>query len=109
MCVAQLDRALGYGPRCRGFESSRARRKMLLHWRFKIVDVTAFFIFMIKESSQSVLSVFCEINFLVKSVLDLSQKTKISKKKKMSKNERLIIGMYRVRVYSTNYRKQKYT
>ena len=25
MCVAQLDRALGYGPRCRGFESSRAR------------------------------------------------------------------------------------
>ena len=27
VCVAQLDRALGYGPRCRGFESSRARRK----------------------------------------------------------------------------------
>lgn len=27
MCVAQLDRALGYGPRCRGFESSRARMK----------------------------------------------------------------------------------
>lgn len=25
MCVAQLDRALGYGPRCRGFESSHAR------------------------------------------------------------------------------------
>ena len=25
MCVAQLDRALGYGPRCREFESSRAR------------------------------------------------------------------------------------
>lgn len=25
VCVAQLDRALGYGPRCRGFESSRAR------------------------------------------------------------------------------------
>ena len=24
--VAQLDRALGYGPRCRGFESSRARK-----------------------------------------------------------------------------------
>ena len=23
--VAQLDRALGYGPRCRGFESSHAR------------------------------------------------------------------------------------
>ena len=96
MCVAQLDRALGYGPRCRGFESSRARRKMLLHWRFKIVDVTAFFIFMIKESSQSVLS------FFVQSIFN-------SKKKKMSKNERLIIGMYRVRVYSTNYRKQKYT
>ena len=27
MCVAQLDRALGYGPRCRGFESSHARPK----------------------------------------------------------------------------------
>ena len=27
VCVAQLDRALGYGPRCRGFESSRARFK----------------------------------------------------------------------------------
>jgi hypothetical protein len=27
VCVAQLDRALGYGPRCRGFESSRARMK----------------------------------------------------------------------------------
>ena len=27
VCVAQLDRALGYGPRCREFESSRARRK----------------------------------------------------------------------------------
>ena len=25
--VAQLDRALGYGPRCREFESSRARMK----------------------------------------------------------------------------------
>ena len=25
VCVAQLDRALGYGPRCRGFESSHAR------------------------------------------------------------------------------------
>ena len=25
MSVAQLDRALGYGPRCREFESSRAR------------------------------------------------------------------------------------
>jgi hypothetical protein len=24
--VAQLDRALGYGPRCRGFESSHARK-----------------------------------------------------------------------------------
>ena len=27
VCVAQLDRALGYGPRCRGFESSHARQK----------------------------------------------------------------------------------
>ena len=27
VCVAQLDRALGYGPRCREFESSRARMK----------------------------------------------------------------------------------
>ena len=26
VCVAQLDRALGYGPRCRGFESSHARK-----------------------------------------------------------------------------------
>ena len=25
VCVAQLDRALGYGPRCRGFESAHAR------------------------------------------------------------------------------------
>ena len=30
--VAQLDRALGYGPRCREFESSRAR--MLNSLRF---------------------------------------------------------------------------
>lgn len=29
VCVAQLDRALGYGPRCREFESSHARRKNL--------------------------------------------------------------------------------
>ena len=29
VCVAQLDRALGYGPRCRGFESSHAR---VLSW-----------------------------------------------------------------------------
>ena len=27
VCVAQLDRALGYGPRCREFESSHARRE----------------------------------------------------------------------------------
>ena len=27
VCVAQLDRALGYGPRCREFESLRARMK----------------------------------------------------------------------------------
>ena len=27
VCVAQLDRALGYGPRCREFESSHARNK----------------------------------------------------------------------------------
>ncbi len=26
VCVAQLDRALGYGPRCREFKSSHARR-----------------------------------------------------------------------------------
>ena len=32
VCVAQLDRALGYGPRCREFESSRAR--MLNSLRF---------------------------------------------------------------------------
>ena len=35
VCVAQLDRALGYGPRCRGFESSHARplkyRKPLIY------------------------------------------------------------------------------
>ena len=29
VCVAQLDRALGYGPRCRGFESSHARCKRI--------------------------------------------------------------------------------
>ena len=29
VCVAQLDRALGYGPRCREFESSRARMRSL--------------------------------------------------------------------------------
>ena len=28
VCVAQLDRALGYGPRCREFESSRARMRI---------------------------------------------------------------------------------
>ena len=27
VCVAQLDRALGYGPRCRGFESLPAYQK----------------------------------------------------------------------------------
>ena len=36
VCVAQLDRALGYGPRCRGFESSRARMGIpWKHWVFK--------------------------------------------------------------------------
>ena len=30
VCVAQLDRALGYGPRCREFESSRARIERVL-------------------------------------------------------------------------------
>ena len=30
VCVAQLDRALGYGPRCRGFESSHARKQSCL-------------------------------------------------------------------------------
>ncbi len=29
VCVAQLDRALGYGPRCREFESSHARTENL--------------------------------------------------------------------------------
>ena len=38
MCVlvAQLDRALGYGPRCRGFESSRARDFFRNLKRFRI-------------------------------------------------------------------------
>ena len=31
VCIAQLDRALGYGPRCRGFESSCARDKSCLN------------------------------------------------------------------------------
>jgi hypothetical protein len=31
VCVAQLDRALGYGPRCREFESSHARGKRTLN------------------------------------------------------------------------------
>ena len=36
VCVAQLDRALGYGPRCRGFESSHARwKKPWKLWVFK--------------------------------------------------------------------------
>ena len=30
VCVAQLDRALGYGPRCRGFESLGARHGVWL-------------------------------------------------------------------------------
>ena len=30
VCVAQLDRALGYGPRCREFESSRPHNLKLL-------------------------------------------------------------------------------
>ena len=37
--VAQLDRALGYGPRCRGFESSRARMLGSIH------DVDATFLY----------------------------------------------------------------
>ena len=31
VCIAQLDRALGYGPRCRGFESSCARDRSCLN------------------------------------------------------------------------------
>ena len=40
VCVAQLDRALGYGPRCRGFESSRARMK-----KEQDVSLTPFLVF----------------------------------------------------------------
>ena len=32
VCIAQLDRALGYGPRCRGFESSCARDRSCLNY-----------------------------------------------------------------------------
>ena len=40
VCVAQLDRALGYGPRCREFESSRARMKrdMILSCLFFVIE-----------------------------------------------------------------------
>ncbi len=40
VCVAQLDRALGYGPRCRGFESSHAR----LWKEYYILFVVFFFL-----------------------------------------------------------------
>ena len=47
VCVAQLDRALGYGPRCREFESSRARMlnslKFLKNQGFKAIFVYADF------------------------------------------------------------------
>ena len=39
VCVAQLDRALGYGPRCREFESSHARPKTL--WRVSVKSFLA--------------------------------------------------------------------
>ena len=45
--LAQLDRALGYGPRCREFESSRARMlnslKFLKNQGFKAIFVYADF------------------------------------------------------------------
>ena len=41
VCVAQLDRALGYGPRCREFESSHARKEQSLkHFRGCFFDLT---------------------------------------------------------------------
>ena len=47
VCVAQMDRALGYGPRCREFESSRARMinslKFLKNQGFKAIFVYADF------------------------------------------------------------------
>ena len=47
VCVAQLDRALGYGPRCREFESSRARMlnslRFLKNQGFKAIFVYADF------------------------------------------------------------------
>ena len=47
VCVAQLDRALGYGPRCREFESSRARMlnslKFLKNQGFRAIFVYADF------------------------------------------------------------------
>ena len=46
VCVAQLDRALGYGPRCRGFESSRARllevAEMLICQCFRYFRINVF-------------------------------------------------------------------
>ena len=44
VCVAQLDRALGYGPRCREFESSRARMygDMIYHVSFSIYNLKKF-------------------------------------------------------------------
>ena len=47
VCVAQLDRALGYGPRCREFESSRARMlnslKFLKNQGFRAIFIYADF------------------------------------------------------------------
>ena len=44
VCVAQLDRALGYGPRCREFESSHARRFLWLSESKKHPFEGAFFV-----------------------------------------------------------------
>ena len=44
VCVAQLDRALGYGPRCREFESSHARRFLWLSESKKHPFEDAFFV-----------------------------------------------------------------
>ena len=44
VCVAQLDRALGYGPRCRGFESSHARLTKKDKAVYLVLFVIAYFL-----------------------------------------------------------------
>ena len=53
MCVAQLDRALGYGPRCREFESSHARTENLCFTRVTKIDILKGVSFLYIKSNSS--------------------------------------------------------